>query len=99
MNKDDLPDFTGKCISLRMFESDHSHDLHNPRFEYQAGRLFLIGTIPPGSSDSGWDVNQIGAIAWEGVRNYVLFDSIEAFTRAIEISDTYQKDEGTENNA
>jgi hypothetical protein len=87
MNKHDLPDFSGKCLSLKILESEHSHDLYDPHFEVQAGRLFLIGTIPQGSSASGWDANQTGAVAWEHVRNYVLFESLEAFERAIEISE------------
>lgn len=93
MNKDNLPDFSGKCLSLRIHDSEHSHDLCDPRFEYQGGRLFLVGTIPPGSSESGWDANQKGAVAWDAVRNYVLFDSLDAFTRAVEISDAYQESE------
>jgi len=87
MNKHDLPDFSGTCLSLRILESEHSHDLYDPHFEVQAGRLFLVGTIPHGSSDSGWDASQKGAVAWEHVRSYVLFESLEAFGRAIEISE------------
>lgn len=78
------------CLSIRVAESDCSHDLYDPIFEYQAGRLFLVGTIPPGSSDSGWDANKTGAIAWDSVRRYVLFDSLEEFTEAVEISESYQ---------
>lgn len=93
MDKDDMPDFSGKCLSLKILEPDHSHDLFDPKFEYQAGRLFLVGTIPPCSSESGWDANKMGAIAWDLVRNYVLFNSLEEFTKAIEISESYQQRE------
>lgn len=96
MNKDDIPDFSGKCLSLKILESENSHDLYDPKFEYQAGRLFLVGTIPPGSSDSGWDANQKGAIAWEMVRNYVQFNSLEEFTKAVEISESYQEKDSAE---
>jgi hypothetical protein len=82
-----------------VLESEHSHDLHDPFFELQAGRLFLVGTIPQGSSASGWDSNQIGAVAWESVRSYVLFESLETFTRALEISESYKESESTDDNA
>lgn len=88
---EDYPDFGGKCISMRLIDSDCSHDLFDPKFEVQAGRLFLIGVIPEGATDSGWDKNQIGAVAWEQVRNYVLFDDMDAYTKAIEISETFQE--------
>jgi hypothetical protein len=92
MNKDNLPDFSGKCISARLIDSDHSHDLNDPHFEYQGGRLFLVGIIPVGSTDSGWDADQVGAIDWAQVRNYVLFQDLESYTKAVEISDSYQAD-------
>ncbi len=93
MSDNEFPNFSGKCLSLRIIDSESSHDLFDPKFENQAGRLFLVGTIPSGSSESGWDTNKTGAIAWELVRNYVVFDSLADFTRAIEISENYQSNE------
>lgn len=93
MTKDNLPDFSGKCISMRVIDSDHSHDLFDPHFENQGGKLFIVGTIPVGSTDSGWDANQIGAIDWAGVRNYVLFQDLESYTKAVEISEAYEPEE------
>ena len=96
MNKDHLPDFSGKCISLRIVDSENSHDLYDPSFEYQGGRLFLVGTIPDGATDSGWDANQKGGIAWDSVKNYVLFDDLEAYNNAIELSEAYLEDDDDE---
>ena len=92
MNKCDFPDFSGKCLSLRLVDSDCSHDLFDPKFEWQAGRLFLVGTIPEEATDSGWDKNQVGAVAWEQVRNYVLFDDLASYQRAVEISESFQQE-------
>ncbi len=92
MEKDYLPDFSGKCISMSVSNSECSHDLFNPRFEYQGGQLFIVGTIPVGATDSGWDANQVGAVAWSGVRSYVLFDDLEAYSKAIAISEAYQSE-------
>ena len=72
-----LPDFSGKCISISVVNESHNHDLNDPHFEYQGGRLFIVGLIPETSTDSGWSDNQVGAVAWEQVLNYVLFDNIE----------------------
>ena len=96
MDKDSLPDFTGKCLSIRIEHSDYSHDLFDPHFEYQGGRLFLIGTIPEGSSESGWDNNQIGAIDWARVRNYILFNSIDEYFQAVKVSESHKSDDNDE---
>ena len=90
MEKDKLPDFSGKCISMRVRDSEFSHDLYDPHFEYQGGVLFIVGTIPKGSTDSGWDEGQIGAVAWSGVRNYILFQDLDSYSKAVEISENFQ---------
>ena len=90
MNNDSLPDLAGKCISMRIEHSEYCHDLFNPHFEYQGGRLFIVGTIPENSSESGWDDNQTGAVAWERVRNYVLFENLEIYFKAIKKSESFK---------
>ncbi len=47
--KSTLPDFRNKVVSVTLVAQDFSHILHNPRFELQAKKVFLVGTIPPGS--------------------------------------------------
>ena len=93
MNKDALPDFSGKCLSMRVVDSEGSHDLFDPHFEYQGGRLFLIGTIPEGASESNWDANQIGAVDWSRVRNYILFPDMDSYTECVGKSESYQENE------
>ncbi len=90
MNKESLPNFTEKCISLRVRGSKYSHDLLNPYFEYQGGKLFIIGTVPEGASESGWDNNQISALDWEYVIKYTLFENYEEYKKAAKIADNYQ---------
>jgi len=97
MDRDSLPDFTGKCVSMMLIDETHSHDLNNPHFEYQGGRLFIIGTIPESATDSGWSGNQIGAVAWDRVRDYVLFENIETYIKAVEKSALFKdSDESTD---
>ncbi len=93
MDKDFLPDFSGKCISMRIEHSECSHDLNDPHFEYQGGRLFIVGTIPEGSSESGWDNNQTGAVDWARVRNYVLFNNLDEYVKAVKISESFEPEE------
>ena len=78
---------------MELIDETHSHDLNNPRFEYQAGRLFIIGKIPHGATDSGWSDNQTGAVAWDRVRNYMLFDDLESYKIAVQISEDYSEKE------
>lgn len=87
MDKEAIPDFSGKCISMRLIDEPHSHDLNNPHFEYQGGRLFIIGTIPEIATDSGWSANQTGGVAWDRVRDYVLFENIDSYTQAVKKSE------------
>ena len=91
MTKDSLPDFSGKCISIRARGSRYSHDLYDPSFEYQGGKLFIVGTVPEGASESCWDDNQTCALDWENVIKYTLFDSKEAYQKAAKISDDFYK--------
>ncbi|MBS3797347.1 hypothetical protein V1358_11425 [Pseudoalteromonas sp. YIC-656] len=93
MDKEYMPDFSGKCISMRLVDSDCSHDLVDPKFEVQAGRLFIVGIIPEGASESNWDANQLGAVAWEQVRNYTLFDNLASYQKAVAISESYQEED------
>ncbi len=87
--QDNLPDFSGKCISMSLHGNQESHDLSDPHFENQGGQLFIVGTIPRRATDSGWSANQIGAVAWSQVRNYVLFENLSEYERAVAISESY----------
>ena len=89
MNKDNLPTFAGKCISLTVDCNTQSHDLIDPHFEYQGGRLFIIGTVPEGSSVSGWTNGCVGAVAWDRVVEYFVFDDLESFKNTVAISDDF----------
>lgn len=90
--KDNLPDLSGKCISMSVIGDQESHDLNDPYFEYQGGQLFIIGSIPRLATDSGWTENQTGAVAWSQVKNYVLFENLAEYERAVAISETYDPD-------
>ncbi len=89
MNKDDYPDFSEKYLSIKISDSEHSFDLCNPKFEWQAGKLFIVGIVPKGSSESNWDAGKINAVLWDEVRSYLVFDSLEEITKAFEISDRF----------
>lgn len=93
MNKDSLPDFSGKCISLMLIDEKYSHDLNDPHFEYQGGRLFIVGIIPEISTSSGWSGNQIGGVAWDRVRDYVLFQNFESYLEAVQKSEMQNDDD------
>ncbi len=91
LDKNDLPDFSGKCISISLIDDSVSHDLCNPHFEYQGNRLFIVGTIPEGATESDWAANKIGAIAWDRVLQYFVFDNLKDYQKAIKKSEDYQK--------
>lgn len=86
-DKDFLPDLSGKCVSINIIDNTASHDLNNPRFEYQGGRLFIIGTVPKGATVSDWSSGRESVIAWERVTDYFVFKDLDDYYRAIKKSD------------
>lgn len=86
-----VPDFSGKCLSIILIDDEVNYDLNNPYFELQGGRLFIVGTVPPGASSSDWAVNSQSAVAWDQVTNYFAFDSLEQWAKATKVSEDYEK--------
>ncbi len=86
-----FPDFSGKCVSFSLKNEDACNDLSNPMFEYQGGRLFVVGKIPKGATKSDWAESFTAAIAWDRVVDYIVFDSEDAFIEATKISEDYDK--------
>ncbi len=97
MVKKKFTDFKGKCLSLSIMNDSCNHDLYNPYFDYQGDRLFILGTIPAGASEADWSVGCKGAVAWDQVTEYVVFDSVEAYTAAINKSNVKQKEKKRKN--
>lgn len=89
-SKSNLPDFKGKFLSITIMDDDSSHDLGNPYFEYQGGRLFIIGTVPKDSTESNWVTGSQGAVAWDRVTDYFVFESAAAYSKAIKTSEINQ---------
>ena len=51
-----VPDLSGKCVLVYTTNVKTSHALFidNPRFEEQAGKMFLVGRIADVSGKSNW---------------------------------------------
>ena len=81
--KDTLPDFSDKAISVALIGEETSRILVNPRFEMQGGRVFLIGTSPPGASKRDWLAGLEESLAWDQVQEYVVFDSAEDYFKRL----------------
>lgn len=73
------PNFTGKTVSVGLAGEDTTSAIENPRFEMQAGRLFLVGTVPRGGSPRNWAAGIPVAVAWDQVQDYMIFDSAEDY--------------------
>jgi len=95
-DNDKFPDFSGKCISLTIMDDSNSHDLWEPYFEYQGDRLFIVGIVPEGATSSNWVANCQGAVAWDRVTDYFIFNNLKAYTRALNISESHQKSKNDE---
>lgn len=87
-----FPDFKGKCLSITIMDDGINRDLFDPHFEEQAGRIFIVGTIPKGATDSDWIAGCQGAVAWDRVTDYSVFENLEAYSKAIAISEQHQEE-------
>lgn len=81
-----LPDYSGKCLSISLTKDDTSYDLFDPHFEMQGGRLFIAGTVPHDASRSNWTEGCFSAVAWDCVTDYVVFESLDAWKKALKKS-------------
>ena len=86
----ETPDLRGKVVSITIEDDDTNHDLVDPRFELQAGRMFIVGSTPKGATESDWTVGALCSVAWDKVTDYFLFESLEHYERAIKISAAFQ---------
>ena len=68
-----------------MAGDEHSYVLDRPRFETQGGRLFLVGTVPPGGSANDWSEGAACAVAWEKVTDYLVFESAKHYQKRLKI--------------
>ena len=90
------PDFKGKCLSILTQDDTANHDLFNPHFENQAGRIFIVGTVPKDSTESNWNTGNIVSVAWDRVAEYYTFEDLETYYKATKISEEFHKDDEEE---
>lgn len=83
--KKSQPDFSRKVVSLGIVGNEQSYAVESPHFEMQAGRLFLVGTVPPGGSTRDWSKGVESAVAWDQVTDYLVFDSVEDYQKRLRI--------------
>ena len=77
-----LPNFRGKIVALYFGPTGDSYGLlEKSKFETQAGRMFLVGTIPQYSR--GWGQGLPMAVAWDSVFRYLVFDSLDQYNREV----------------
>jgi hypothetical protein len=81
--KNGLPDFTRKVVSVSIAFEDDGRCVEHPRWELQGGRLFLVGTVPHGSSNNDWCGGIPSAVAWDQVTDYLVFNSAEHYASCV----------------
>jgi len=82
--KSTLPNFEDKVIYVQLVgERRYNLVLDKPRWEDHAGRLFLVGVIPPEGSDKDWCEGVLGGIAWDKITDYLIFESVKDYHKHI----------------
>lgn len=78
INEEDLPDFTGKVVAVYLANASRGIQdgviLEYATFKNLGGRLFLVGRAPE-LEGMEWVSHLHGAIAWDSVQHYLIFDS------------------------
>lgn len=82
--KENLPDFAGMLLSIICNSERGGQLIYSPWFENQAGRIFLVGTIPNDVAPDEWMEGLSTAIAWDSVQDYVVFDSIDEYKKRVQ---------------
>lgn len=74
-----------------MRDDSYSHDLMDPYFEEQGGRLFILGKVTKECSHSHWNAGRIGALPWDRVTEYFIFDTYKDYQKAIKTASKSNK--------
>jgi hypothetical protein len=92
--KGGYPDFRRQTVVLfcRGRAEVYPIVLANPRFEMQAGRLFLLGVTPQRDSVGGWADNVPRGVAWAAVESYLVFPCTREYLARLSKPDS---DDGT----
>jgi hypothetical protein len=80
-----LPALHEKVVSVTLSGEEWARVLVHPKWEVQAGRLFLVGTVPPGGSTNDWLAGVTDSVAWEFVSAYTVFDSPKEYAKKLAI--------------
>lgn len=82
INEENLPDFTGKVVAFYLASASRGIQdgivLEYASFKNLGGRLFLVGRAPE-LEGMEWVSHLQGAIAWDAVHHYLIFDSVEDY--------------------
>ena len=82
--KKGLPDFKGKVVYVQLLgEKRINLVVDSPHWEDHAGRLFLVGTTPPGGSSEDWCEGILSGIAWDKITDYMVFESVQDYHKHV----------------
>lgn len=76
--------FDGKVVSFGT--ANENLAIKDIKFEYQNGKLFVIGVVPANATTNDWAKGIRCAIAWDSITEYMIFDSEEQYAELIEKS-------------
>ena len=77
-NIEGFSNYDGKVVVFTVSESDYpTRGILNPKLEQQAGRTFIVGIVP--KYDGGYGEGKACAVAWDTIRDYIVFDSEEEY--------------------
>ena len=75
--EENLPNLSGRFISLNIRDSDYVHELYEPYFARQGGVLFIVGTVANKPVNDEPSSTTIGAVNWSQVVSYTILNDIK----------------------
>ncbi len=91
MDNGDLPDFHGKVVVFYLSDApppvQDGAVLEYASFKTYGHKLFVVGRVPEIDPENGdWIANLQGAIAWEAVTGYLIFESRDDYINRMGIA-------------
>jgi hypothetical protein len=82
-----LPDFSGKHVMFFQYGGkDSTYLLQDVTFERYDGRLFVEGRLSDALPEGTWSRGMSASIAWENIRSYLVYESVEDYRHRQSIS-------------
>jgi len=76
-----FPDLSGKTVLIYLGNrtSEESVVLEDVSFQIQGDKIVMVGRIAEGTTPNDWASGITTAVSWDGIEQYLVFDSLQEY--------------------